>query len=147
MQNSHSFDRPNCPVSSQRSEFNASAAPAQNDDAGLLALQAQFDELVGDLLVVQARDMDLAGIDAGTTMNHAEAILARLYPIEQAIMQTRALTIAGLGVKACHAAYVMSEYWEAPIEQLDWDAQTIRLLIEAVCNFTGTPLPFSERYE
>jgi hypothetical protein len=37
-------------------------------------------------------------------MKQAEAILARLYPIEQAIMQTRARTIAGLGVKARHAA-------------------------------------------
>lgn len=71
-----------------------------------------------------------------------EAILARLSPIERAIMQTPAHTIAGLGVKARHAAYVMSHYWEAPIERIDWEARAMRLLIEAVCDFANTPLPF-----
>jgi hypothetical protein len=75
-------------------------------------------------------------------MKQAEAILARLYPIEQAIMQTRARTIAGLGVKARHAAYVMSQYWEEPIGQIDWEAQAVRLLVEAVCDVACTPLPF-----
>jgi hypothetical protein len=36
--------------------------------------------------------------------------------MEQAIMATLAYTIAGLGVKARHAAYVMSQYWEEPID-------------------------------
>jgi hypothetical protein len=49
-----------------------------------------------------------------------EATLARLAPIERAIMEMPACTIAGLGVKARHAAYVLSQYWEAPI---DWDAR------------------------
>ena len=55
-------------------------------------------------------------------------------------MQTPARTMAGLSVKARHAAYVTSQYWEAPIDKLDWDAQAVRLLIEAVCDFAGTPL-------
>jgi hypothetical protein len=46
-----------------------------------------------------------------------------------------------LGVKARHAAYVMSEHWEAPIDRIDWDAQAVRLLIEAICDFACTPLP------
>ena len=71
-----------------------------------------------------------------------ESVLDRLQPIERAIMRTPACTIAGLGVKARHAAYVMSQYWEAPIDRIDWDAQAVRLLIEAVCNFARTPLPF-----
>ncbi|HTO68143.1 MAG TPA: hypothetical protein VMM15_43555, partial [Bradyrhizobium sp.] len=83
-----------------------------------------------------------AGQDA--KMRKAEAVLARLAPIEQAIMATPARTIAGLGVKARHAAYVMSHYWEAPIDRIDWDARAVRLLIEAVCNFTHTPLPFAD---
>jgi hypothetical protein len=45
-------------------------------------------------------------------------------------------------VKARHAAYVMSHYWEEPIDKIDWEAQAIRQLIEAVCNFAHTPLPF-----
>jgi hypothetical protein len=71
-----------------------------------------------------------------------ESVLARLHPIERAIMQTPAHTIAGLSVKARHAAYVTSQYWELPIDKLDWDAQAVRLLIEAVCDFARTPLPF-----
>ena len=57
-------------------------------------------------------------------------------------MQTPARTIAGLGVKARHAAYVMSQYWEEPIDRIDWDARAARLLIEAVCDFAHRPLPF-----
>jgi hypothetical protein len=71
-----------------------------------------------------------------------EPVLARLYPIERAIMRTPACTIAGLGVKACHAAYVMSQYWEDSIDQVDWEAQAARLLIEAVCDVARVPLPF-----
>jgi hypothetical protein len=47
-----------------------------------------------------------------------------------------------LGVKARHAAYVMSEYWDAPIDKIDWDAWAVRLLIEAVCESAGLSLPF-----
>ena len=56
-------------------------------------------------------------------------------------MQTPARTIAGLGVKARHAAYVMSQYWEEPIDRVDWDARVMRFLIEAVCRFANVPLP------
>jgi hypothetical protein len=74
----------------------------------------------------------------------AEAVLAHLYPIERAIMATPARTITGLGVKARHAAYAMSHYWEAPIDQIDWDARTMRLLIEAACGLANVPLPSCE---
>jgi len=56
-------------------------------------------------------------------------------------MQTPARTITGLGVKARHAAYVMSQYWEVPIDRVDWDARAARLLIEAVCSVAHVPLP------
>jgi hypothetical protein len=56
---------------------------------------------------------------------HVEAILALLYPIERAIMAAPAYTIIGLGVKARHAAYVMSQYWEEPIDEIDWESQII----------------------
>jgi hypothetical protein len=45
------------------------------------------------------RDSELAGTDADAGTKQAEVLLARLYPIEQAIMQTPAHTITGLGVK------------------------------------------------
>jgi hypothetical protein len=69
-------------------------------------------------------------------------MLGRLEPIERAILATPARTVAGLGVKARHAAYVMSEYWDAPIDEIDWDARAVRLLIEAVCESAGLSLPF-----
>lgn len=76
-----------------------------------------------------------------------ESVLARLEPVEQAIMATPARTIAGLGIKARHAAYVVSEYWDAPIEQIDWDARAVRLLIEAVCKAADVLLPFASEAE
>ena len=69
-------------------------------------------------------------------------MLGRLEPIERAIMATPARTVAGLGVKARDAAYVMSEYWDAPIDKIDSDARAVRLLIEAVCGSAGLFLPF-----
>jgi hypothetical protein len=128
-------------------------------DSPLLALAEQFKSLVAELSAVQSLSDRLAnsadqhraqparaGKRSDATIE-TEAVLARLYPVELSILATPAHTVDDLGVKACHAAYVMSEYWEAPIDHLDWDARTIRLLIEAVCNFTGTPLPFSEHNE
>jgi hypothetical protein len=127
-------------------------------DAELLDLERQFNELTADLLNLQrmdddpasgpvprssSRTIDRLGVrdgDSGWT-KEAESILERLYPIERAIMETRARTIAGLGVKARHAAHVISQYWDVPIDKIDWDAQTIRLLIEAVCDFAPEPSP------
>jgi hypothetical protein len=63
-------------------------------------------------------------------LERIESMLAGLAPIEQAIMATPARTIAGLGVKARHAAYVNSEHWDAPIDQIDWNARAVRSLIE-----------------
>jgi hypothetical protein len=132
-------------------------ANACNTDSALLALAEQFEALTTELAASQLplseftsppdrqlliHDSQLAGTDADARTKRAETILARLYPIEQAIMQTRARTIAGLGVKARHAAYVMSHHWEEPIDQIDWEAQAIRLLIEAVCDIARAPLPF-----
>ena len=143
MQDSQSSNRASAPVGSPRPEVTAPASPSQDDDAGLLALEERFDGHVRELLATQPtgielatclhqqslrHDVELAGIDADTRMKQAEAILARLYPIEQAIMQTRARTIAGLGVKARHAAYVMSHYWEEPIDKIDWEAQAMIIL-------------------
>jgi hypothetical protein len=145
----------------QPSVGSATASPA--DDSPLLSLEKQFNAISAELLAVvqlcrdQKRYQGPAAsppeqstiesrvgehtYDEGVTQQ-IESVLARLQPIERAIMQTPACTIAGLGVKARHAAYVMSEYWEAPINRIDWDAQAVRLLIEAVCNVARTPLPF-----
>jgi hypothetical protein len=70
-----------------------------------------------------------------------EAVLGRLSPIEAAIMEMPAHTIEGLGVKAQHVAYLTSEYWNGPIDRVDWDAPAVRRLIEAICESAGWPLP------
>jgi hypothetical protein len=125
-----------------------------HDDLPLLALEKQFNEMIAKLLTLTQTYKEPArqpvppypnrSIDEAAA-KHAladqtkdvEAILATLYPIELAIMQTRAQTITGLAVKARHAAYAMSQYWEAPLDQIDWDARAVRLLIEAVCGTAG----------
>lgn len=128
------------------------------EDSTLLALERQFDAITADLLAVhnelaacsasqacgQRTDEAPARCNEETGAKRVEAILARLAPIEQAIMQMPACTIVGLGVKARHAAHVMSQYWDAPIDRIDWDAQVVRLLIEAVCEIAHKPLPFSK---
>jgi hypothetical protein len=47
-------------------------------------------------------------------------------------------------VKANHVAYVLSEYWEAPIDQIDWEGRVVRLLIESIRNLACSPLLFRE---
>jgi hypothetical protein len=131
------------------------------DDSALLALEQQFNEITAKLLPFERADKRFAKhsvrrspsqyADQPDTWHElaartdVEAILARLYPIELAIMQTPAHTIAGLGVKARHAAHVTSQYWDAPLDRIDWDARVVRLLIEAVCDFVRTPAPFETK--
>src|ERR1700730_1233783 len=160
MAEDHKAGRPYRSGASQ-ADLIAAAHPemiAPENDAALLTLEKRFNALAAELATVQRanrepgvspgprsfdgdveRPREEVGCEALT--RQVEAILVHLYPIEQGIMQTRACTIAGLGVKARHAAYVMSQYWEAPIDRIDWDARTVRLLIEAVCNVAHSPLP------
>jgi hypothetical protein len=110
-------------------------AEGTDDDSYLVALGRQFEEIAANVhkLHNSASPNDPPEL--------VEAMLGRLEPIERAITATPARTVAGLGVKARHAAYVKSEYWSAPIDQIDWDARTVRLLIEAVCERAGVSLP------
>ncbi len=140
--------------------------PSTDDDAGLLALETQFNSLVAEMVARQnasdapatypdgrplargsVQESFVSDTDRADRTEKTEAVLARLYPIEQAIMATPARTIRGLGVKARHAAYVMSHYWETPIARIDWDARAMRLLIEAICGLADVPLPSCEGTE
>ena len=143
---------------SSHSEPSAPTVPA-DDDAGLLALEVQFNRLVAEMIAGQKTSkaairadrpppaQDNVGAssepnaDREDSTERMEEVLACLYPIEQAIMTTPARTITGLGVKARHAAYVVSHYWEAPIDQIDWDARAMRSLIEAVCRLADVTAP------
>jgi hypothetical protein len=107
------------------------------DDSVLIELGRRFEEI--NALVQTLYDP----ADPDSHLEEIEATLARLEPIEYAIMTMPACTPAGLGVKARHAAYVMSEYWNGSIDQIDWDARAVRLLIEAVCKAAHVPLPFA----
>jgi hypothetical protein len=137
-----------------------SKSATAGDDEGLLALEAQLDDLVAQLLAAQEAngepiassdqlravpDSASGGGPENAQAENVDAILERLYPIECAIMAAPAHSIVGLGVKARHAAYVVSQYWEEPTDKIDWEAQAIRLLIEAVCDVARTPLSFRTR--
>ena len=106
----------------------------RGSDAALVALEKRFNVLTIEL------DRDRGEVGQEALTKEVESILTRLDPIERAIMETPACTIAGLGVKARHAAYVLSQYWDAPIDKIDWDARAVRLLIEAICDVARTPL-------
>ena len=109
---------------------------ATDDDSDLIELGKQFEDAITGIRALY---------DAPSSDDHLdliEAMLVSLEPIEQAIMAIPARTIAGLGVKARYAAHVLSEHWDAPIDQMDWDARAVRFLIEAVCNLARTPLSF-----
>jgi hypothetical protein len=108
---------------------------ATDADSALLALGKQFEEIAAEIQKLY----NSASMDGH--LEQIEAMLGRLQPVETAIMAMPARTIAGLGVKARHAAYVMSEYWNRPTDRIDWDARAVRRLIEAVCESAGTPLP------
>jgi hypothetical protein len=119
-----------------RSSHADSRGEATDDDSVLIALGNQFEEAAAEV----QRLYNLAEPDS--RLEQIEAALARLEPLERAIMTIPARTTAGLGVKARHAAYVMSEYWNGPIDRIDWDARAVRLLIEAVCKVAHVPCPF-----
>jgi hypothetical protein len=135
-----------------------SGSAPDEDDGSLLALESEFKVLAAELITVQRAQSNLGifpdkwpqsdkqtsvGLDE-SRIKEVESILARLDPIERAIMATPARTIVGLGVKARHAAYVTSQYWDGPIEKIGWEAQAVRLLIEAVCNVARAPLLLNE---
>ena len=145
-------------MSELRNAANPTAFSPANDDSALLALERQFNEVAANLAVERARG-ELAACPVSQSSEsrserlrpryseevrttQVETILAQLDPIERAIMAIPACTIAGLGVKARHAAYVMSQYWEEPVDQIDWEAKAVRLLIEAVCEVARMPLAF-----
>ncbi|MGJ5134381.1 hypothetical protein [Bradyrhizobium oligotrophicum] len=117
------------------------------DDFALVQLDTTFVTLLSEISALEPDHSDGRGWpDAETSRaQKIELFLARLEPVERAIMATQARTIVGLGVKARHAAYVVSEHWDAPIEQIDWDARAVRLLIEAICKAAGVRLPFPSK--
>ena len=120
-------------------------------DGALLALGRRFDVLSAELALLQKRDETLSAVGARVegrageegervSLERIESLLTSLDPIERAIMAMPATTIDGLGVKARHAAHVLSNYWADTPERLDWHARTVRLLIEATCNVAGVGL-------
>ncbi|MGJ5040672.1 hypothetical protein [Bradyrhizobium sp. HKCCYLRH1062] len=118
-------DNPNIASRRATSDLANLGFKATDDDSGLIVLGKQLEEAIAKIRALY----DPASPDH---LERIETMLASLLPVEQAIIATPARTIAGLGVKARHAAYVISEHWDAPIDQIDWDARAVRSLIEAV---------------
>jgi hypothetical protein len=60
-------------------------------------------------------------------------------------MSTPAASVVGLGVKARHAAHVLSHYWIDSANTPDWDVRAVRLLIESTCSVAGVGLLSSQQ--
>lgn len=143
----------------QRSSLLKQEAGESDPDAALVALGLKFEALSSELEALQKEQVDLpsAVVSRGDLLEgevtispldqRIEAVLTLLYPIERAIMATPAITIVGLGVKARHAAQVLSHYWTDSPERLDWDARTVRLLIESTCTVAGVGLLSSQQWD
>jgi hypothetical protein len=126
-------------------------------DAELVALGSQFEALSTELAALQKGTVVAFSATATpgeqfngeTAINPSaeriEAILALLDPIERAIMTTPAASVVGLGVKARHAAHVLSHYWIDSANTLDWDVRAVRLLIESTCTVAGVGLLSSQQ--
>jgi hypothetical protein len=126
-------------------------------DAMLVALGSQFEALSTELAALQngtavtfaptaAPSEELNDETAiHPSAERIEAILALLDPIERAIMATPAASVVGLGVKARHAAHVLSHYWIDSANTLDWDVRAVRLLIESTCSVAGVGLLSSQQ--
>jgi hypothetical protein len=123
----------------------------------LIALGGQFEVLSTELAALEKGTVvafspaaSPTGELNGETATHPsaeriEAILALLDPIERAIMTTPAASVVGLGVKARHAAHVLSHYWINSANTLDWDMRAVRLLIESTCSVAGAGVQSSQQ--
>jgi hypothetical protein len=126
-------------------------------DAMLVALGSQFEALSTELAALQNGNVVALAPTAAPSeelndetaihpsAERIEAILALLDPIERAIMTTPAASVVGLGVKARHAAHVLSHYWTDSASTLDWDVRAVRLLIESTCSVAGVGLLSSQQ--
>jgi hypothetical protein len=123
-----------------RPEGNPEVVASRDPDAALVDLENRFLALIAEL---DGHVGDPAQSEEYLTIED-EVVLARLDPIERAIMETPAYTMMGLSVKARHLAHVLSEYWEVPIDQIPWEGRAVRLLVEAICNAAKAPLRFRE---
>ena len=127
-------------------------------DADLVALGREFEALSAELAVLQKHEIDRSSVAGerserkgivmvSSSAERIEALLKLLDPIERAIMAIPAITVIGLGVKARHAAHVLSHYWTDSPDRLDWDSRAVRLLIESTCTVAGIALASSQQRE
>jgi hypothetical protein len=70
-----------------------------------------------------------------------EALDRRIDPILDAIRQLPARSLAGLAIKARAVAVTMDHLWDVPANDLDWEEEFLRDLIENVCALAGVNLP------
>jgi hypothetical protein len=129
-------------------------------DAELVALGRKFEAISAELaklMVLQREEVDaLSPVTQpgerfkgeamiSPSVERIEAVLRLLDPIERAIIAIPATTVVGLGVKARHAAHVLSHYWTDTPERLDWHTRAVRLLIESTCTVAGVGLLSSQQ--
>lgn len=72
-------------------------------------------------------------------MEKLEALHRRIEPLAIEIRETQ--TLAGLRTKAIDAVQGTQQLWKSPHDDLDWDEQALRSLIEAVCVLSRLDVP------
>jgi hypothetical protein len=95
----------------------------RNDLAGMEVAGDKFMSEVEELQREFGIDDLLEGMDAQTDA---------MCPIQNAILGSTAVTLAGLAVKARSAAFACSHFWNENDTDADWDIQHARSLIDAV---------------
>jgi hypothetical protein len=78
---------------------------------------------------------------ANEVNKNCQAISEQTEPLSRRIMELPVHTLAGLRAKAIVAIHTSDGLWDCPLNDLDWDKIGYRVLIEAVCQITGHPVP------
>jgi len=126
-------------------EFNKRLAAACEEIGGVR--QSGSSKAADELWAVRSAEINQAMQAMGPELNaandeHGRMIAAMGEPARR-IFALPARTIRGLAIKAVLAAYENSDLWDEPFDDLDYNQNWLRNLIEAVLAFAGRPLPFA----
>jgi hypothetical protein len=99
-----------------------------------------FDSFPEETYLAEAEKAD-AETGADIANEKYEPLQARIFDIKERLARLLARPLVGLRAKAVLAINEHDDLWKEPAEDLDWDKQVTRALIEAVCAVTGVGVP------
>jgi hypothetical protein len=134
------------------------AACYTDRDRALKTLEGQFNAIAAEMLAYEraylarvAAEQRAGTRDTDSQLNsllvELESILDRMDPIGRAILATMPSTVEGLAIQARYAAFLLSHYWDEPVDKMELHKKAIRILIEHVCRLAEVPFPFASRRE